>query len=48
MISVGYGDIVPESNSEIIPSIVIMLISCGVFAYSVNLIGILSISYLKF
>lgn len=39
MISVGYGDITPQTNIEIIMCIVIMFISCFVFAYSVNMIG---------
>ena len=36
MITVGYGDITPVSNPEILISIISMLISCGVFAFSVN------------
>ena len=39
MITVGYGDIVPVNNIERIFVIIITLISCGVFAYSVNSIG---------
>ena len=39
MITVGYGDIVPTTNLEMIIAIITMVISCGVFAYSVNAIG---------
>ena len=39
MITVGYGDIHPYTNYEKIYVIIMTLISCGVFAYSVNTIG---------
>jgi len=39
MITVGYGDIVPSTDIERIFVIIITLLSCGVFAYSVNSIG---------
>lgn len=39
MITVGYGDIYPVNDTERIFVIVITLLSCGVFAYSVNSIG---------
>jgi hypothetical protein len=39
MITVGYGDISPKNTTEKIYVIVMTLISCGVFAYAVNLIG---------
>lgn len=39
MITLGYGDIVPVNSSERGFVIVITMISCGVFAYSVNYIG---------
>ena len=39
MITVGYGDITPITNAEKIYVIFFTLISCGVFAYSVNTIG---------
>ncbi len=39
MITVGYGDIIPQTNSERIYIIFMTLISCAVFAYSVNTIG---------
>jgi hypothetical protein len=39
MITVGYGDIQPQNDLEILTCIFTMLIGCGVFAYSVNNIG---------
>jgi hypothetical protein len=39
MVTVGYGDIVPITNMERIYTILMSIISCGVFAYSVNTIG---------
>jgi hypothetical protein len=39
MITVGYGDIVPITIFERIYVILVTLIACGVFAYSVNSIG---------
>lgn len=41
MITVGYGDISPTTYTEKIISIVITIISCGVFAYAVNTIDII-------
>ena len=39
MITVGYGDIHPNTIYEKIYVIIMTLVSCGVFAYSVNTIG---------
>lgn len=39
MITVGYGDFVPVTNIERVVGIMAMLISCVVFAYSLNAIG---------
>lgn len=39
MITVGYGDITPVNTLERLFVICVMLISCGVFAYSLNSIG---------
>lgn len=39
MITVGYGDISPNTDWERVFVIIITLIACGVFAYSVNSIG---------
>jgi voltage-gated potassium channel Kch len=36
MITIGYGDITPITTLERIFVILITLISCGVFAYSLN------------
>ncbi|EAR84834.2 cation channel family protein (macronuclear) [Tetrahymena thermophila SB210] len=41
MVTVGYGDIVPVNYIEILITIIIMLISCGIFAYALNQIGII-------
>jgi hypothetical protein len=39
MVTVGYGDIVPHTNIERIYTIMMTLISCAVFGYSVNTIA---------
>ena len=39
MITVGYGDIVPTNAYEVVFVIFAMFVSCGVFAYSFNLVG---------
>lgn len=39
MITVGYGDITPKTNIEKIFAILMTVIACGMFAYSVNTIG---------
>lgn len=39
MITVGYGDIVPQTNIERVYVILMTLISAAVFGYSVNTIG---------
>ncbi|KAL4510183.1 hypothetical protein ABPG72_010376 [Tetrahymena utriculariae] len=39
MITVGYGDIIPVTGIEKAICIIIMIISCGVFAYSMNTVG---------
>jgi len=36
MLTLGYGDIVPITSPERIFSIVVTLMSCGVFAYSLQ------------
>lgn len=40
MVTVGYGDITPTNNYELICANVTMFIACGVFAFSINAIGI--------
>ena len=39
MITVGYGDIVPTNAYEVFFVTIAMFVSCGVFAYSFNLVG---------
>jgi hypothetical protein len=39
MITVGYGDISPISAYEKLYVILMTLVTCGVFAYTVNTIG---------
>lgn len=41
MITVGFGDIIPISIQEKTYVIFMTVISCGVFAYTVNTIGII-------
>lgn len=36
MVTVGYGDISPVNNVEVPYIIVTMMVSCIVFAYSIN------------
>jgi len=38
-ITVGYGDILPVNTDEMILCCLTMLIACGVFGYSLNVIG---------
>jgi len=39
MITVGYGDILPQNNLEMVLCVVTMMIACGVFGYSLNEVG---------
>ncbi|EAR86890.2 cation channel family protein (macronuclear) [Tetrahymena thermophila SB210] len=39
MITVGYGDITPQTEIEIIYVLFMTLITCGVFGYAINTIG---------
>lgn len=41
MNTVGYGDITPQNPLETIFAIIFIYIACGVFAYSINSIGII-------
>lgn len=45
MATVGYGDIVPITQNEIIFALIALLISCGMFAYTVGSIGVLVSKY---
>lgn len=39
MTTIGYGDITPTSNIEKLYAIFTTLIACGIFGYSMNVIG---------
>jgi hypothetical protein len=39
MVTVGYGDILPNNPYEMGISCLTIMISCGVFAYAINKIG---------
>ncbi len=39
MITVGYGDICPVTSYEKLYTIIVTLLSCGMFGYSMNTIG---------
>ena len=39
MLTIGYGDIAPQTIPEKIVTMLVTLISCGVFGYSINKIG---------
>ena len=41
MATVGYGDITPQTHFEKLQCIFTMFICCGVFAYTLNSIGII-------
>ncbi len=41
MVTVGYGDITPKNNLELATANITMFVACGVFAFSVNSIGII-------
>lgn len=41
MITVGFGDISPSNPAEVLFTIVFIFIACGIFAYSLNSIGII-------
>jgi hypothetical protein len=41
MITVGYGDVVPTNDLERLYANVTMFLACGVFAFSINSIGIM-------
>ena len=41
MTTVGYGDITPKNDIELICANCTMFLACGVFGYSINCIGLL-------
>lgn len=40
MITVGYGDITPVNNYEKIFAMFTMLLACGIFSYTMNMMGV--------
>ena len=47
MITIGYGDILPKTDGEMIFAIFAMIISCGVYAYCFNEVGNIVNEYTK-
>lgn len=41
MMTVGYGDIIPQNSSEILFAAITIVFGCGVYAYNLNAVGIL-------
>jgi len=41
MVTVGYGDILPNNPYEMIISILTIMFSCGVYGYCLNTIGVI-------
>lgn len=41
MITVGYGDITPKNDYELLCVNLTMFLACGVFAFSINSIGVM-------
>ena len=41
IMTVGYGDISPKNNAEMVFSIVAIVLGCGIYAYNLNSIGII-------
>lgn len=39
MVTIGYGEITPKTSYEKVYVIIVTFISCGTFAYAINLIG---------
>lgn len=39
MVTVGYGDITPKTRIEKCTTIILTMVSCGIFAFAVNTIG---------
>jgi hypothetical protein len=46
-VTVGYGDITPDTEIEKILSIFIMIIACGVFGFVMNSVGIIFTEFYK-
>lgn len=45
MVTVGYGDVTPSNDLELICCILTMFVCCGLFAYVINDIGVIVKSY---
>ena len=41
MTTVGYGDVTPQNNLELVIANLSMFLACGVFAFSINTIGVM-------
>lgn len=41
MTTVGYGDIIPQNDDEIVVAFITMIFSCAVFAFSINSLGMI-------
>lgn len=41
MMTVGYGDVVPQNQFEIIVTLINVIFGCGVYAYNINSIGMI-------
>ena len=39
MTTVGYGDITPKNNYELLFTNIMMFVACGVFGFAINSIG---------
>lgn len=47
MITVGYGDILPINDFEMVICVITMMLACGVFGYSLNEIGAIFGNFFK-
>ena len=41
MTTVGYGDVIPQNDLELVTANITMYIACAVFAFSVNSLGMI-------
>ena len=48
MSSVGFGDVTPVTDNEVMLTVWLMIISCGYFAYTINTIGSMIQSFNRF
>lgn len=47
MITVGYGDILPENDVEMVLCVITMMLACCVFGYTLNEVGAIFSSFFK-